>query len=270
MPEAMTAQAASTFPGAARPLARPVARPRLDRPLSLLHTLGLFLFDRAAERAGYTFERAVSVEDRDAAFRIRWQVYTERGYIDRADHPDGRFIDPYDDHSILFLARQHGRPVGTARLIPAAGGTQVLDQYNLELPPAVTLGRAAEIGRFAVAMEHRGGRRLAAIGLFRAAFSHSLLAGVRWWFGNTTPGFLRSMAIFGDAISHPAEGPLEAHHLEARQILSGYFEQMEDRIELFLVDLNRVAPSPARIAGLVRRRPIGLRRPGGTLVENLP
>lgn len=210
-------------------------------------------FDVVARRAGYEFEEASVPEEGREALALRWKVYAQHGYIDPSDHPDGTFRDRYDAHSTLLTARHRGRVVGTARLIPAALGTQILDQYAVRLPSEVDLAKTAELGRFAVDPDHRGGARFPALGLFRAALLSSEAAGVQWWIGNASKSFIRSMTLYCGGVARLQEGPLGPEHLEARRIMGGYFATLGSDIELFLVDLREVRFSFAQLIRLLRR-----------------
>jgi hypothetical protein len=79
--------------------------------------------------------RAQSEQDREELFRFRYTVYVEEmGRFRRtADHQGRRLVEPEDDHSILYGAREDRRVVGTSRLTLGADGfsPRQIDQYSL-------------------------------------------------------------------------------------------------------------------------------------------
>jgi len=78
---------------------------------------------------------AESEEDREAIFRFRYTVYVEEmgRYQDSADHAGRRLVEPEDDVSFLFYAREGDDVVGTARLSWGGNGfsERQIDEYSL-------------------------------------------------------------------------------------------------------------------------------------------
>jgi N-acyl amino acid synthase of PEP-CTERM/exosortase system len=108
----------------------------------------------------YTFQIADTDALREAAHRLRYQVYVEEyGFEKAADHPGGLEKDDFDPHAIPLVALDRkGRVVGTARLIqrsprgfPALGFADA-DKRAAYAPPA----RVAEVSRLAMDKEFRG------------------------------------------------------------------------------------------------------------------
>jgi len=99
----------------------------------------------------YDVGRAESDEDKEAVYRFRYSVYVEEmgRYQGSADHAGKRLVEPDDEHSWMFYARDDdGAVVGTARLSWGGNGftDRQIDEYGLapflaELPPEhVALG----------------------------------------------------------------------------------------------------------------------------------
>ncbi len=113
----------------------------------------------------FAFSRADCDTRREAAYRIRYQVYcVERAFLDRADYPDGLERDAFDAHAIHILAtHKSGEPAGTARLVMHSQKGFPLRQHCRLEPdharcmddPAIDLGRYAEVSRLAVAKAFR-------------------------------------------------------------------------------------------------------------------
>ena len=79
--------------------------------------------------------RAQLEQDREEIFRFRYSVYVEEmgRYRRAADHQGRRLVEPEDDHSVVYGARQDGRVVGTARLTFGTDGfsPRQIDQFSL-------------------------------------------------------------------------------------------------------------------------------------------
>jgi GNAT superfamily N-acetyltransferase len=99
----------------------------------------------------YDVGRADTDDDKEAIYRFRYSVYVEEmgRYQDTADHEGRRLVEPDDDHSWNFYARDDsGEVVGTARLSWGGNGFthRQIEEYGLapflaELPPEhVALG----------------------------------------------------------------------------------------------------------------------------------
>jgi hypothetical protein len=84
-------------------------------------------------------------DEKEAVYRFRYSVYVEEmgRYQQSADHVGRRLVEPDDDQSFIFSARDdHGEVVGTARLSWGGNGfsERQIDEYSLapflaELPP---------------------------------------------------------------------------------------------------------------------------------------
>ncbi len=78
---------------------------------------------------------ATSPEEREAVFRFRYSVYVEEmgRYQGSADHAGRRLVEPEDDQSWVFFAREGDDVVGTARLSWGAKGfsDRQIDEYSV-------------------------------------------------------------------------------------------------------------------------------------------
>ena len=137
--------------------------------------------------------RAQTEQDREELFRFRYDVYVQEmgRYRRTADHEGRRLVEPEDDHSILYGAREDGQVVGTSRLTLGADGfsARQIDQYSLspflsEVPP-----RLMAVGeRLMVAPHLRGGA--VALQLRKLAREDVEAGGVRLVFGVCEPHLL--------------------------------------------------------------------------------
>lgn len=108
----------------------------------------------------YTFQIADTDALREAAHRLRYQVYVEEyGFEKAADHPGGLEKDALDPHALPLVALDRkGGVVGTARLIlrsplgfPALAFADA-DKRSRYAPPCAV----AEVSRLAMDKEFRG------------------------------------------------------------------------------------------------------------------
>lgn len=152
------------------------------------------------------FEEAVTPEQKDEVFRIRYRVYcSEKRWLDEADYPDGREKDVFDAHSVHFLARtEEGRAVGTVRLImPSQQGFPIERNFDLQdIPPH----SATEASRLAVLAEQRGSK--AAMGLYRTAYNYAAEHGITCIYAVLEKKLLHTLQRIGYPFEELAEPKL--------------------------------------------------------------
>ncbi len=122
-------------------------------------------YPRSIERY-FAFACVDGFDEIDECYRLRYEVFClERGFLPCGDYPDRLESDPYDSHSLHFLASHlHGEPAGTARLVLNGPlGLPMVPHCALEAgfefladPQYPLRHRYAEISRLAVS---RGFRR---------------------------------------------------------------------------------------------------------------
>ena len=124
------------------------------------------------EDVAYSFKLADSRSDLHAVYRFRYSVYVEEmgRYRDTADHENRLLVEPEDEHSLVFLAREGDDVVATVRLTLGARGfsERQIRQYSLspfleEIDP----GYLAIGERAMVEPRHRGS------GLLEDLMAHS-------------------------------------------------------------------------------------------------
>ena len=105
--------------------------------------------------------RATTQELKEAAYRLRYQVYCVENSYERPDEQmGGRETDLYDDRSVhaLLIHKRSGAVAGTVRVILPEADTQglslpikvVTDSHHRELLRRLPYSQTAEISRFAV------------------------------------------------------------------------------------------------------------------------
>ncbi|HEV2311160.1 MAG TPA: cyclic nucleotide-binding domain-containing protein [Acidimicrobiia bacterium] len=84
----------------------------------------------------YSYALAETAEDQEAVYRFRYSVYVEElgRYQGTADHEHRRLVEPEDQHSLVFLARDGDDVVATVRLTLGEMGfsDRQVDQYRLQ------------------------------------------------------------------------------------------------------------------------------------------
>jgi hypothetical protein len=95
------------------------------------------------------FRVAVSQEDREAAFRLRYRAIAHHSWARHEDYPDGLETDHRDDNALHIVGWDGAIPVAAARLIfPATGQRLPTEEaFDLEIEPT---GRVVDMGRVTV------------------------------------------------------------------------------------------------------------------------
>lgn len=186
---------------------------------------------------GYRFCRADSIEQRQAAYALRFRVYAAHGYIDPSDFGSPSLRDAFDESAIQCLAYDAGGAlVGTARVVlPSELGFQTEAFFEFE-PPDVPRERLGEIGKLALAVEHRGGERVALLGLVKLLYDALREHDLGHAYAFMPRNLIDSLAQLGFP-SSPL-GPLSAATEVARRRspMRGYFERLDPQSVLFDLD----------------------------------
>jgi N-acyl-L-homoserine lactone synthetase len=183
---------------------------------------------------GYDFKIAKSKEELEKVYHFRWQIYSEKGYIDSHSYSDEKFTDRYDEVSTNLAAFHRNQIVGACRLTPFSSkniGMPIFDYFNIVIPPEISSqDKFLEIGRFVIKKKYRGNRRLVAFGLAALAYLYSIKHDIRWWLAFMPEGLSNSFRSFGvrGAYFKPLkELPLTEKNLNLRKEMSGYFKNIE-------------------------------------------
>lgn len=189
---------------------------------------------------GYRFRRADSIEERREAWALRFRVYAEQGYIDPAGFETPVLRDALDESAVQCLAyAANGALVGTLRVVlpgPLGYQTEALFAF---VPPDVPRERLGEIGRLALADDHRGGSRLAIFGLVKLAYDALREHGLSHAYAFMPPGLVDSLAELGFA-AQPLPAFAPAPEMRRRRAsMQRYFDELSPEPVLF--DLDRVA-----------------------------
>jgi N-acyl-L-homoserine lactone synthetase len=159
--------------------------------------------------ADFRVEVADTPEKREAAYRLRYQVYcTERGYESCAGRLETDQFDERAGHALLTQIST-GRVVGTVRLVAPSGAIRDPGALDVPMqrvcPPGVLrmiprCGRIAEISRFAISKELRddpAGSMPLRLGLLRGIVELSAAMDVSAWCAIMERGLLRLLRLSG-------------------------------------------------------------------------
>lgn len=189
---------------------------------------------------------AITPRLRDAALRLRYQVYcVENQFEDPSHSPDGRESDDLDAHSVhsLLVHRSSGMTAGTVRLVLPLGDApedsfalqRVCSDPFLKNRLMFPVERMAEVSRFCVSKEFRrrqgdsfnpsgespfaltaspeDERRMVphiTLGLIEALVRMSIENGITYWCAVMEPALLRLLTRLG--IHFQKIGPMIDYH----------------------------------------------------------
>ena len=161
---------------------------------------------------GITVREAVSAEDRQSVFRLRYEIYVEEMGRKQtyADHDRRSVEEPFDEGALLLMAEDDGRIVGTLRCnMRRLGRLECEELYDMEnfapfYPDAVSMTT-----KLMVRQSHRN---TSATGLLvTSAYDRMRAQGIRLDFIDTNPHLVRlyqqmGYRMYKDNIDHPDYG----------------------------------------------------------------
>ncbi len=161
---------------------------------------------------GISIREAVSSEDREAVYRLRYEIYVEEMGRKQtfADHERRRVEEPFDEGALLLMAEEDGRIVGTLRCNMRRNGPLECEElYDMEkfapfYPDAVSMTT-----KLMVRQSHRNS---SATGLLvTSAYDRMRSQGIRLDFIDTNPHLVRlyqqmGYRMYKDNINHPDYG----------------------------------------------------------------
>jgi N-acyl-L-homoserine lactone synthetase len=182
----------------------------------------------------YQISQARNEAEKREAYRLRFEVFSDEGFIDPEYFPDGELRDRFDSVSTQILVRDRsGRLAATTRFVqPSPLGFPTEALFDFE-PPPIERERLGEYGRLAIKDGHRGGSRAPMLGMLKAVFECMLTCGTTHVFAFLTPALARSYAALGCVSERLAERPLTVATRAARAPMRGYFDTQEVKPVLF-------------------------------------
>ena len=187
---------------------------------------------------GYEFLRVTNPHDAETCSLLVQEVFHDQGFFPSKDTPLKSEAADWD--TTLFMARHHGEPIGTLRLIRSPLALPVDLFANFDWPPTVRRSRTAEFGRFVIKRTHRKSRSLVTFGLMKEAMKFSRENAVRWWIGCAPSMLLLGFQFYFPTLQIlPQSEPLP-EHLEYRVGREHYFDSNQV-IRIFLIDIQEIS-----------------------------
>jgi N-acyl-L-homoserine lactone synthetase len=145
------------------------------------------------------FSVAQSNADREAVFRLRYQVVIERGWARPEDFPDGLERDGHDEKAIHIAGWDGKVLAATSRLVlPEARGRLPTEQaFDIEVKPA---GEVADMGRQIVGRDYSNVRHLVFAALLAKTWLEMRKHGFALVCGDFSPAVTRLYRMVGFAV----------------------------------------------------------------------
>lgn len=161
----------------------------------------------------------------DELSEFRFKVYCQEGFINEMDYPNKAFADKYDATSASMVARYKGNIIGVLRVTHySALSLPTFDYFNLELPEEVRVKETIELGRFMVDKEYRSSAHMVSIGLFLQSKEYVQSNKEIKWMVAFMPDNVRELVSHMCPFEVLDQKPIQESHLQARELLPGYWE----------------------------------------------
>jgi len=192
--------------------------------------------------AGQNIEvkQAKTPEELEQVFRLRYEVYRNKSYIDPDAYQQEKLTDKYDLFSASFLALRDGAPIGTVRLIKNSEmGFPTEKTFNiLDFPVVFLRKEAAELSKLCLKKKFRGG--LISFALLKIALEYSKSEGITQWILFTTKRLAHYYEKYlGLTLYLLPTGSLEDYHMEEREIACGKYFRTFD-LYPYLVEISKI------------------------------
>ena len=141
--------------------------------------------------------RVAGSSDIEAIQRCRFDVYTEMGYIDPDNFPDGRESDSFDIYSKSIIATTSTgiSAIGTTRLVLGAKGTLPIESKHCHNIDVSSYGKSAEISRLCVRKPFRNSH--ISLGMYRVLFHIVDIEKIDTVFAVVDESFFRTIVWIG-------------------------------------------------------------------------
>jgi hypothetical protein len=187
---------------------------------------------------GYEVIAATTQEDWSEHLQMFRSTFQASGYYLTATTAPKKDVPGSINHA--WLARHHGQPVGTIRLVQTATRFPFERVIHARLPSNLDRSQAAEIGRFVIARPYRRKRFMVTYCLLKSAFEFSISHGIRWWIGCAPAPLIVGFRSFARDVQILDELPLTPEHLTERMGRESYFLPGQ-AIRPFVADLHSVS-----------------------------
>jgi N-acyl-L-homoserine lactone synthetase len=164
-----------------------------ESALALADSLASRIADGAAP---IQFRVAQSSVDREAVYRLRYQVVIERGWAQPEDFPDGLERDAYDEKAIHIAGWDEKVLAATCRLVLPGGQSRLPTEqaFDIKVEPA---GEVADMGRQIVGRDYSNVRHLVFAALLAKTWLEMRKRGFALVCGDFNPTVTRLYRMIG-------------------------------------------------------------------------
>ncbi len=196
--------------------------------------------DKPLELGGYCARLLGTQHERDAAFKLRSEVFGDANLVDLREFAHGLLVDEYDDGSLVFGVECGGEIVGTSRLtLPSPKGFLTEKLFDFVYPD-IDRSRLGELGRLAISPHHRGGQRLPMLLLIAMTMRGMRHHELEWLYAFLAPKLADSYAMMGCTSYQLRLLPQRPETIARRRLMQGYFDRQQVGPVLFgLADVLR-------------------------------
>jgi N-acyl-L-homoserine lactone synthetase len=159
------------------------------------------------------FDVAKDDLEREAAFRLRYQVVVERGWVQTNALPDGMERDHYDEKAIHIVGWDGNNLAATSRLVlPEVGVILPTEEaFHIQIGPR---GQVVDMGRQIVAREYSSIKHKVFAALLAKTWLEIRAHGYSLVCGDFSPAMMRLYRIMGFDVKQL--GPLQQYWGEER------------------------------------------------------
>jgi N-acyl-L-homoserine lactone synthetase len=190
-----------------------MATPSPDNASPMLALADALAQHLLAKAAPLRFALAETDADREAAYRLRYRVGVERGWLRPADCPDGLERDAYDDDALQIAGWDGAEMIATGRIVlpNPARPLPIEAAFGLAIEPR---GQVVELGRATVLRARSDPRHGVLRGLLARAWLEARARGFQVWAGLDSPAMVRLYRQLGFQVT--VLGPARDYQGEER------------------------------------------------------
>ena len=188
---------------------------------------------------GLIFRIADSDSDREEVYKLRYEVYVEKGYID--PFPEKIFSDTYDSHSIHLMAIKRGIIVGSVRLIHGNSdlGFPTERVFTFQRP-SVKKEETIEVSSLTIRKDFRGGSRLIMMGLMKEMYKYTCKENIKHAYFCTFTSLVEYVRSYGIVCEALHMTGLSSEAVEARNMSKIHWDSFDKKsFQPYLIDLEK-------------------------------
>ena len=204
------------------------------------------------------FQFATTTEEREAIYRLRYEVYVEErhSYKDVADHENRLLFDTYDQTGRLLYARVGDEVVGSLRLNWGADvpfTKEIMTTYEIQrFLPIIPMGQMIIFSRFMIRSDYR--RKGVSFQFLATMFTFFLENGLQLAFCDCRPHLINSYVRLGfRTYAQTYNDPIAGLLVPLVMIVEDgeHFEQIGSPLAPLLQNYSLQSDIPARVVSLI-------------------